>query len=603
MKKKIIILLISMILFSSIYVYTCINQYVFNEQNVFVWKVIEEGKRIKGYDNLQSAIDNCNDDSVITLIKDCAVSEGAIVSKNVTINCQNHIVDISNCLTSFITVENGAKLNLSNLTIDGKSTNFEVDYDAVTYQDFSIPLKENSLNNDILTQQSAIISYGSLLLKNVDIINRYTESCGGAVQILSGNADFNLCNFTHNFGTLKGGALFIGSDFGNDINYPIEKININNCTFKNNYSKHGGAIYGYNTTEIIIENTIFDKNVVNEGNGGAICLSSQTTYPNIAENRNLDFIKTTVKNCTFNENWAGNDGFAIASSDADLYLYNCKFTKNVGVHPTSSVGTISTENFRVDQSWRVYTLLSGCTFEENKGACAVYGDHSSVADLDVFDCTFKNNVGQMSFLLRSSVTRMQRCQFVQEKMVVAVIDTSIHEDYLIPPILELTDVTFTDCITSNEILNRKQDSEIEKLNTYHIVFKGNTNGNVFVMNDNKVTILGNHSGNVILDNDTQRDSLIVGENATLNGIIVNYVQKALGDTISITVNAKGTDLIYSWLYYDEDSNDVYELANTTSNYTFTMGENMDGRQICCIVNDVNGSRVTVEITILSLLNS
>ena len=599
MKKKIIILLISIILFSSIYVYTCINQYIFNEQNVFVWKVIEEGKRVKSYDNLQSAVDNCNEDGVITLTKDFTAFNGAIVSKEVTIDCQNYTVDISNCPTSFITVENGAKVNLSNLTLDGKESSFEVDYGAITYQDYTIPLKQNSLNSDLIANQSAVISYGSIVFNKVNFINRYSASYGGAVQILSGNADFNYCNFTHNYGTARGGALLIGGVIGNANNYPVEKVNLNNCIFENNYTKNGGAIYASNATEINIENTVFNKNTANNGNGGAICLSSQTTYPNIAENRNLDFIKTTIKDCVFNENWAGNDGFAIASSDADLYLYSCEFTKNIGVHPTSSVGTISVENFRVDQSWRVYTLLDSCIFEENKGACSVYGDHSSVADLDVIDCLFKNNDGQMSFLLRSSVANIQRCQFDKERAQVAVIDTSLHEDLLVMPLLKLTDVTFTNCVTNVEILNRKQVGETEKFNTYHIVLDGNTNGNIAVCNNNKVTVLGNHSGNITLDTNTERSNLEIQENATLNGVVVNQLKKSFGETVTITVNAKGSNLTYTWLYYDVGSTDVQSLNNTTSTYTFTMTENIVGRQICCIVKDDNNNNIITELIILS----
>ncbi len=599
MKKKIIILLISIILFSSIYVYTCIKQYLFYEQNVFVWKVIEEGKRVKSYDNLQSAVNNCNEDGVITLTKDYTAFNGAIISKEVTIDCQNYTVDISNCPTSFITVENGAKLNLSNLTLDGKASSFEVDYDAITYQDYTIPLKQNSLNGDLIANQSAVISYGSIVFNKVNFINRYSASYGGAVQILSGNADFNYCNFTHNYGTARGGALLIGGDIGNANNYPVEKVNVNNCIFENNYTKNGGAIYASNATEINIENTVFNKNTANNGNGGAICLSSQTTYPNIAENRNLDFIKTTIKDCVFNENWAGNDGFAIASSDADLYLYSCEFTKNIGVHPTSSVGTISVENFRVDQSWRVYTLLDSCIFEENKGACSVYGDHSSVADLDVIDCLFKNNDGQMSFLLRSSVANIQRCQFDKERAQVAVIDTSLHEDLLVMPLLKLTDVTFTNCVTNVEILNRKQVGETKKFNTYHIVLDGNTNGNIAVCDNNKVTVLGNHSGNITLDTNTERSNLEIQENATLNGVVVNHLKKSFGETVTITVNAKGSNLTYTWLYYDVGSTDVQSLNNTTSTYTFTMTENIVGRQICCIVRGDNSNNLITELIILS----
>ncbi|MBQ8345252.1 MAG: hypothetical protein IJY42_03190 [Clostridia bacterium] len=521
-----------------------------------LWQITENNTVIGAYADLQAAVDACKDGGIILLTADCAVTDGVALEKNLTIDGGNHIVDISGCSKAFLTVSEGAAVTLRDLKLDGGAIGFEVDYDAVTYTNYTIPLTSGSLVSDPKASQSAIISSGSLICENVDISNRYTASVGGAMQILCGSATLTDCDFTHNYGTSKGGALFIGSKLGTRKDYPVQQVRIENCTFTKNYTGHGGAIYAYNMTEMIIEHTAFTANTANGGKGGAIDLFSETTKPTTAMALGLDFMQTTVRDCTFEGNWAGNDGFAIQSYDSDLYIYDSAFIENVGVHPTSSVGTVSIEAYRHDDpSWRIYTLMDGCLFEGNRGPCAVYGDHSSISDLNVTDCVFQNNVGNMSFLLYSATTNMANCQFTGETMNVAVIDARIYENYEIPPLLVMTDVSFTDCMAPREILTRKQGHN-ESLNTYQVVLKGTTNGDIDIWDNNAVCIQGTHTGNVKLEYNTAEEQLAIGNNATLKGIVIVCqpadVTVAIGEKFNVSVKAQGDGLTYQWYYKNKN---------------------------------------------------
>ena len=572
-------------------------------QDGHIWQVIVANNTVGAYTTLQAAIDACPVGGTVALDADCAVTGGAVIGKSVTIDGGSHLIDISGCSDAFITVAESVEVTLRNLKLDGGATGFEVDYDAVTYTNYTIPLKVGSLANDPKASKSAIISSGSLICENVDVSNRYTASVGGAMQILAGSVTLTDCDFTHNYGTSKGGALFIGSHFGTRTEYPVEMVTIQNCTFTKNYTGHGGAIYAYNMAEMVVEDSAFVDNTANGGKGGAIDLFSQTTRPTIAMALGLDFMQTTIRDCTFRGNWAGNDGFAIQSYDSDLYIYDSKFIENVGVHPTSSVGTVSIEAYRhADESQRIYTLMDGCLFEGNRGPCAVYGDHSSISDLDVTDCVFRNNVGNMSFLLYSATTNMSDCRFVGEKMAVTVMDARSYEHYSIPPLLVMTDVSFTDCAAPREILARKQSHNLS-LNTYQVELRGTTNGDITIWDNNVVSILGQHTGNVFLENGTDRAQFVVGVDASLYGIILSAqpesVEQEIGKKFAITAKAEGEGLIYQWYYKDAGMKNFGVSSNKTSSYAYTMQSYMHNRQVYCVITDAYGNHVTTEVATIT----
>ena len=562
-----------------------------------IWQITENGTLIGAFADLQAAVNACEAGGTIRLTENCAATTGAIIEKDLTIDGGGHLVDISGCKDAFITVSAGAEVFICDLVLDGGANGFRVDYDAVTYTNFTIPLVSGSLGDDPRATRSAIISSGTLICENVDISNRYTSSVGGAMQILSGSASLTECDFIHNYGTSKGGALYIGSNFSGRREYPVRTVTIHDCDFTDNYSGNGGAIYAFNMAEMTITDSVFDSNTANGGKGGAIDLFSESTHPTTAMALELDYMQTTIRGCRFENNWAGNDGFAIQSYDSDLYIYHSDFIGNVGVHQGSSVGTISTESFRyTDPSQRIYTLMDGCLFEGNRGPCAVYGDHNSISDLDVRNCEFRNNTGKDSFLLYSAVSNITNCRFVGESTSTGVIDAIIIENYDIPPALTLTNVSFTDCTTPTEILTRKYGHDAA-LQTYNVILQGTTSGDIAIWDKNAVSVQGNHTGSVQLAFDTERSSLTIGKDASVNGIIYAQPQNAealLNERFCVSVEAEGEGLKYQWYFRNVGTAQWYKSSVKDNTYDDVMTTARAGREVYCVITDANGKSVTTD---------
>ena len=512
-----------------------------------VWQTVKNGQLVGAYAELQDAVDACADGDTIVLTGNSAAVSGAVVEKDIAIDGHKHLVDISGCSNAFITVAEGAKVTIRDLALDGGADGFEVDYDAVSYTNYTIPLVSGSLDNDPKASKSAIVSSGSLICENVDISNCYAASYGGAMQILAGSAALTDCDFKHNYGTTYGGALYIGSKFGTRTECPVTAVSITDCTFADNYSGHGGGIYAFNCKEMTVSGTVFDSNTANGGKGGAIDLATENTTNPAGKALGLDYMQTTIDACSFTNNWAGNDGFAIQSYDSELYITSCDFVGNVGVHPTSSVGTVSVEHYR-GEDWRLYTKLEDCLFEGNIGPCSCYGDHSSPSDLDVIGCEFRGNSGRNSFLLYAAVSHIRDCTFADETVSFAVIDARIYENYGVAPSLTLTDVTIDGTTGPADILVRKQNHN-DSLNDYTVTLTGVTSGDIAIWDGNDVIVKGSHTGDVNLDDSTKERDLTVAAGAVLNGSVALHP-----DTYTVIFScADETETVeHRFLYLQQD---------------------------------------------------
>lgn len=321
-----------------------------------IFEVWSNNQKVNSYDDLQSAVTIASSGDTIKIAGNWTAESGVYINgKSLTIDGGNNSIDNASWSNGLFIVEENATLNLKNLTIDGGATGFEVDYDAVTYTNYTIPLKSGSDSADPKQNIPSIVSKGSLTVDKVNMNNNYTTTSGGTVRIISGTASFSNSVFNHNRAS-NGGAIFVGSNFKqNQSTYPVENLSITNCEFTKNYSSTGGAIYIYNTANVNIDDSDFISNTVNGGYGGAIIFNRQGST---AETKGLDFIQATIDNCTFEGNWAGNDGFAIQNYDAELTTTNSTFKKNVGVHPSSSVATYSMQVSRTE--WQKKTLVIVC---------------------------------------------------------------------------------------------------------------------------------------------------------------------------------------------------------------------------------------------------
>ena len=79
------------------------------------------------------------------------------------------------------------------------------------------------------------------------------------------------------------------------------------------------------------------------------------------------------------------------------------------------------------------------------------------------------------------------------------------------------------------------------------------------------------------------------------------VEVKSGETASVTVEATGIDLTYTWYYTtDGTTTKFYKSSVTTATYTTTMDATRDGRRVYCVITDKYGSSVTTDTVTLSM---
>ena len=96
-----------------------------------------------------------------------------------------------------------------------------------------------------------------------------------------------------------------------------------------------------------------------------------------------DAVKCALSNINIDEslfdgNWVGNDGSAIENHDCLLNVTNTKFINNVGIHSTSSCGTVS---FAIGSTNEHEMIFDNCIFENNS---AVYGITTKVENDKIY---------------------------------------------------------------------------------------------------------------------------------------------------------------------------------------------------------------------------
>lgn len=80
---------------------------------------------------------------------------------------------------------------------------------------------------------------------------------------------------------------------------------------------------------------------------------------------------------------------------------------------------------------------------------------------------------------------------------------------------------------------------------------------------------------------------------------------AIGDTVTVTVEAEGDDLSYVWYYKKANGGKFYQSGNGFANentYTTTMYSYRDGYQLYCVITDANGYYIQTNTVTLSMLS-
>ncbi len=179
------------------------------------------------------------------------------------------------------------------------------------------------------------LDYGG---KNIAVrsLNDIPEDC--LIDCENDNRGFNLHNDETNAAVIRGMTIRNGStsNSGGGIRCDGAAVSIRNCIITGNTSGsyHGGGIYLYNASGVIVSETVISNNSADEGGGIYLFIGSlEMTNCNIVENTSIDYgggifqydsnSSITVTNCTVSYNSSSNTGGGIASlGDAYLSVIN-----------------------------------------------------------------------------------------------------------------------------------------------------------------------------------------------------------------------------------------------------------------------------------------
>ena len=468
-----------------------------------IWR---NNSKVNSYKTLQDAVDSATAGDTIKITKDLVVTEGAYINKNITIEGNNHTLDKSKWFNPVFVVEDGVTASINNMTIDGGENTFEIDFSTTTPS-----IKENTTNQSVKSNTHIVISSGILNTNNLNIQNTYTVQEGSAIRILRGKANIKNGKFNHNLGNEIAVVIRTGSTLkSTDTELPVEELIVENCEFNNNYvpGGSGGAILLSNVTTTKIKNSKFYRNIVTTASSGGGAVYYDANGQRNAETLNIDYPKLFIENSTFEENYSGNDGFAVSNDSAHLYINNSTFTKNVGLHATSSVGTVSC---MVDGINEYDLFVTNSLFEKNEGPVTGIGDHGTLANVKIDNTIFNGNKGNITILIYQGNGTLSNLTFKNEKNAAGILDirtayNSATRPKYQPNTLTLKDLLFENNNTPAEIFIRKQSHD-PSMNTVTVNLEGTIRGNIDIIDGQKMNIKGTVIGNIYSE-DTVSENII-----------------------------------------------------------------------------------------------
>lgn len=183
--------------------------------------------------------------------------------------------------------------------------------------------------------------------------NVSTGKCEGVISTTASKTTINLidCSFQNN-GTLNGGAVYAAAGV----------VNINGSIFNSNTAINGGAAYINGGTVSFGEGCEFTSNVATtnadktDAFGGAVCVKKGDV---------------TIDGVTFTGNSAQNYGGAVHASGVEISIKNSSFTGN-----NSACGGALSNEIGV-------MIVDGCSFKEN-GSVSKAGMGGAIASYDEY---------------------------------------------------------------------------------------------------------------------------------------------------------------------------------------------------------------------------
>ena len=251
------------------------------------------------------------------------------------------------------------------------------------------------VENNTIQNNNSFFSNGYIQSTNFSEVrdcyfsNGYSETFGGGMTIVNGNAVIDNCTFTDNTAREPGGALFFIQNPWNTISSPT--VEVNNCTFTNNSAQlaQGGAI-GFNNffydSHFIVDSCYFKGNTATWGGSIAPSNIADFYFGNPAS------LFVTLSNCEFESDSAISEGGSITSyCDADTmytHISNCIFTS---CHTFAWGGAVLIER-NPNNSGYASATINDCDFVDNSAtqhSGAVSGYYAD--SLYIHSCHFENS--------------------------------------------------------------------------------------------------------------------------------------------------------------------------------------------------------------------
>jgi len=270
-------------------------------------------------------------------------------------------------------------------------------------------------NTDLTRRGGGLLINAKATVRNCTFTQNFGESGAGiaALDALSDDITVDNCQFIANEATED--AIFFLRNTPTGV--------IKNCTFRNNKTNRG-ALYPANSTNMLIDSCLFERNLgVNYGAGmftwqSTFTLSNTTFLKNKAanaagiyiDNRNGGDI-ATLENCVFEaDSTTDYGGTAIFTYFVNLVADNCTFKNNVA--PSSGAAFYNGDGSKF--------LVKNSLIEANKGNYAAAVANYGEGCIGTFEnCTFKNNFatsggGAVSNGFKADV-KYKDCDFLNNK--------------------------------------------------------------------------------------------------------------------------------------------------------------------------------------------
>lgn len=371
MKLKSILFICTFLLIISV---AAVSASDFNETSTDASSNIDNALPIDNYEStepgtfseLQESIDNALTGSVLDLTKDYNGETGSRIeiNKDLTIDGHNHTINClnkENCLGFY---SNSGEITIKNLKIINANNNKDGQGGAIYSAGTSKYTIDNCTfeNNVASAKGGAIWSKNILIIKNSEF-NSNSAAEGGAIScnnlVCIIDSKFNKNTATEH----DGGAM------------QIEKVNLDNCVFTNNYAKeYGGAISCKsfaiaNKCQFINNNADFrftSITTIIPSRGGGIC----------AEN-------AIVTNCLFKNNKAKHYGGGLYCTDG-AHIHYCEFRDNSATFGGAIFA--NTINVNPNQNTQGYTSKFINNHATEKGG-AMFAN----SDVNIAHCILESN--------------------------------------------------------------------------------------------------------------------------------------------------------------------------------------------------------------------